>query len=41
MAFRNLEVMTETLERVSNIDDPDSGAPLGPDFKVLTGSTGT
>jgi hypothetical protein len=29
------------LERVSNINDPDSRAPLRPDFKILMGTAGT
>ncbi len=32
---------TENLERVSNIDDLDSGAPLRPDFKAFAGIAGT
>ncbi len=36
-----IEFLRSLLERVSNIDDLDSGAPLRPDFKAFAGIAGT
>ncbi len=36
-----MRTSAKRLERVSNIDDLDSGAPLRPDFKAFAGIAGT
>jgi hypothetical protein len=40
-ASRRHYIMRCSIERVSNINDLDSGAPLRPDFKALMGTAGT